>query len=66
MMSELIQLILGAVVAVLGTMAMIIFKNISDNIRTLTESVSALNVRIAVIIREVEQHSKRIERLEDR
>lgn len=62
----------GVVMSVLGTMAMVIFKRMAEDIKNLTiyverlqTSANDLNVRIAVVISQVESHGKRIEDLEE-
>ena len=61
-----IQTLFGLLITIVGTLAMLIFKGLAEDIKAMRASMADLNVRLAVIVREVEQHSKRIDRLEDR
>lgn len=63
---EVLKIVFGILVSVVGTLAVFIFKGLAEDIKAMRESLVALNVRIAVIVQEVEQHSKRLERLEDK
>jgi hypothetical protein len=55
---------LGVLVSLIGAMTMIIFNGISKNIARMADSVSDLNIKMAVVFERSDNHEKRIGHLE--
>lgn len=59
-----IKFILQLLLTTLGTMSVYLFNKISQDIKRMTDSVEALNVKVAVVCEKIENHDNRIKNLE--
>lgn len=57
---------LGLLTAVIGTLAMLIFKQIAGDIRRMANNIGELNTHVAVILEKQNSHDRRLEVLEGR
>ncbi len=59
------EFILQICFAVIGALALSIFKGLAEDVKRLREGVSELNAKIAVIIQRIDSHERRISDLEE-
>lgn len=62
---ELVLFIVGALLAIIGSMGLIILNRLNSTIEKAVDSIGELNVKVAKVIAAVEYHDERIKRLED-
>lgn len=60
-----IDQILNLILTALGSIALFILSDVVSQLRKMSESVSLLNERIAVVVEKLDSHEKRILKLED-
>jgi hypothetical protein len=58
--------VLGTLLTVIGSLGLIILNAMKDELKTASESVKELNVKVAVVIERIEHHDERIKKLEER
>lgn len=63
---EGIKIAVEIIIALLGFLALTIFKRIQEDIKALTTSVQELNIKMAVVMNTQDNLDERVERLEGR
>jgi hypothetical protein len=63
---QLVPYLVEVVVGLFGFLMLQILNRAQKDMHKLTESVDALNIKIAAILARIESHEKRIDRLEER
>lgn len=57
--------IIGAVLSFIGWVLAMVGRSIAEKFGQMTNSVDTLNIKIAVVIEKLENHDRRIEKLEE-